>query len=319
MKFRSFFIALSVCLVSTFSSTLSFAQSSDEYVVPRTEFGQPDFQGVWSTRFNTMLERPAGLPLVLSPEQAAGFAQAVAQGGEDNTDPDIDRLGPPVLAIVNGESRSSVIVYPENGILPYNDLGNQKSAYSYFEGVGYDGPEQRPMVERCTEAWGSPPMRAFMYQLFHGFVQTEDTIAIVSEEAVMLRVIHMDGHLRPDAIRSFEGHSVGQWEGDTLVVETTHYSDTNPERAAIGRPMLISSKARVTERFTRTSETELNYQFTVDDPTYYTEPWRGEFSFMRDNSGHIYEYTCHEGNYSMVGALRGARVQEARGEKGEVD
>ena len=306
-----------IALITCVFSAGSLAQPSDAYVVPRTEHGQPDFQGVWSTRFNTMLERPEGLPLVLSPEQARGFAQAVADGGEDNTDPDIDRLGPPVLTVVNGEYRSSVIVYPENGVLPYNELGNQLAAHSYFEGAGYDGPEQRPGVERCIEAWASPPMRAFMYQLFHGFVQTADTIAIVSEEAVTLRVIHMDGYVPPDTIRSFEGHSVGHWEGDTLVVETTHYSDTNPERATIGRPMLISSEARVTERFTRTSDTELNYQYTVDDPKYYTEPWRGEFSFIRDDSGHIYEYTCHEGNYSMIGALRGARVQEMRGETEE--
>lgn len=315
MYSRIFTIALTACIFSA----EGFAQSIDTYQVPRTEFGQPDFQGVWSTRFSTMLERPEGLPLVLSSEQAAGFAQAVAAGGEGNTDPDIDIFGPPVLAVVNGEYRSSIIVYPENGVLPYNELGAQRSAHSYFEGVGYDGPEQRPGVERCTEAWGSPPMRAFMYQLFHGFVQTADTVAIISEESVMLRVIHMDGHKRPDAIRSFEGHSVGHWEGDTLVVETTHYSDVNPERAAIGRPMLISSEAHVTERFTRTSETELNYQFTVDDPKYYTEPWRGEFSFIRDDSGHIYEYTCHEGNYSMVGALRGTRVEEARAARGEED
>ena len=310
---RMFAILISACIFSVGS----FAQSSDTYEVPRTEFGQPDFQGVWSTRFNTMLERPEGLPLVLSGEQAAGFAQAVAAGNTGNTDPDIDRLGPPVLAVVNGEYRSSVIVYPENGVLPYNELGTGISGHEYFGGTGYDGPEQRPGVERCIEAWASPPMRAFMYQLFHGFVQTPDTIAIVSEEAAPLRIIYLNGQSRPDALRTFEGHSIGHWEGDTLVVETTHYSDVNPERATIGRPMLISSEARVTERFTRTSETELNYQFTVDDPKYYTEPWRGEFSFIRDDSGHIYEYACHEGNYSMVGALRGARVQEARAARGE--
>lgn len=315
MNYRTLTIALTLLIVGAGS----YGQSTEPYQVPRTEFGQPDFQGVWSTRFHTMLERPNGLPLVLSPEQAVGFAQAVAGNLGDNTDPDIDRLGPPVLAVVNGENRSSVVVYPENGVLPYNELGTQLAGHSYFEGDGYDHPEQRPGVERCTEAWGSPPMRAFMYQLFHGFVQTEDTIAIVSEEAVMLRVIHMNGYVRPDVIRSFEGHSVGHWEGDTLVVETTHYSDVNPKRAAIGRAMLISSAARVTERFTRTSDTELNYQFTVEDPTYYLEPWRGEFSFMRDDSGHIYEYTCHEGNYSMVGALRGARVQEARAARGETN
>jgi hypothetical protein len=303
---------LALVLTASLLSTASFSQSENGYRVPRTEFGQPDFQGVWSTRFYTLLERPEDIPLALPPEQAVGFAQAIASGLQGNDDPDIDILGSPVLTVVNGEYRSSVVVYPENGVLPYNDIGNQLANHGYFNGVGYDGPEQRPGVERCTEAWGSPPMRAFPYQLFHGFVQTKNKIAIVSEEAVMLRIIHMDGYRRPNAITSFEGHSVGHWEGDTLVVETTHYSDVNPERASMGRPMLISSKAHVTERFTRTSDTELNYQYTVNDPKFYTEPWRGEFSFVRDDSGHIYEYTCHEGNYSMVGALRGARVQEAR-------
>ena len=268
--YRILLFAIAAIILSSSAS----AQSADTYQVPRTEFGQPDFQGVGSTRFNTMLERPPGVPLVLPPEKAPGFAQVVAGYLGDNTDPDIDRLGPPALTVVNGEYRSSVIVYPENGVLPYNDLGVSLAGHSYFEGDGYDHPEQRPGVERCTEAWASPPMHAIAYQLFHGFVQTKETIAIVSEEAVMLRVIHMDGHLRPDAIRSFEGHSVGHWEGDTLVVETTHYSDVNPKRAAMGRAMLISGAARVTERFTRTSDTELNYQYTVDDPTYYTEPWQ---------------------------------------------
>ena len=122
----------------------------------------------------------------------------------------------------------------------------------------------------------------------------------------------MDSATRPDAIRTFEGHSVGHWEGETLVVETTHYSDTIPQRATTGRPMLISSKAQVTERFTRLSETELHYRYTVNDPEYYTDEFRGEFSLIRDDSGHIYEYACHEGNYSMLGALMGARVQEAQ-------
>jgi len=310
MKTRALCLSLAFCLLSS----AGFSQSQDDsYVVPRTEYGQPDFQGVWSTVFNTMLERPAPMPLALPPGEAEGFAAVLAQNLGGNTDPDVDRFGPPKLVKVNGDFRTSVVVYPEDGQLPYNELGAEVANYDYFKGDhGFDHPEERPGVERCIEAWGSPPMRAFMYQLFHGFVQTEDKIAIVSEEAVALRVIHMDGYVRPDAIRSFEGHSVGHWEGDTLVVETTHYNGTYPARTTIRRPMLISSEARVTERFTRLSENELNYQYTVDDPTYYTEPWRGEFSFTRDASGHIYEYACHEGNYSMVGALRGARAQVAQ-------
>lgn len=302
---------LIVLLTASFFATAIHGQTPDAYQVPRTEHGQPDIQGVWGTRFSTMLERPPGMPLVLAPEQAAGFAEAIAQGVGDNTDPDIDMFGPPVLAVVNGEHRSTVIVYPQDGSLPFNERGMQRASHNYFGGLGFDGPEQRPGVERCIEAWASPPMRAFMYQLYNGIIQTADTIGIFSEEAAPQRIIYLHGKRRPDAIRTFEGHSLGHWEGDTLVVETTHFNDVNPERASTGRPMLISSQAVVTERFTRLSETELNYQCEVNDPFYYTEPFRGEFSFTRDEIGHIYEYACHEGNYSMSGGLMGARVQEA--------
>ncbi|MDD9891056.1 MAG: hypothetical protein OXU66_03815 [Gammaproteobacteria bacterium] len=313
LKRVSALIAALVC------SSLSFSQGENTYEVPRNEHGQPDFQGVWSTRFSTPLERNEGMPLILAAEMANGFAQAVYDNAfAGNTDPDIDILGPQTLAKVKGEFRSSVLVYPENGILPYNQHGIANSSFAYFkDDFGFDGPEQRPGVERCIEGWGAPPMRAFPYQIFYGFVQTPEKIAIVAEENSPLRVIHMDGATRPDAIRTFEGHSVGRWEGETLVVETTHYSDTVPERAATGRPMLISSEAKVIERFTRVSETELFYEYTVDDPVYYSDQFRGEFSFTWDDSGHIYEYACHEGNYSMTGALMGARVQEAEARAAE--
>jgi len=289
----------------------SLGCAADDYEAPRTEYGQPDFQGSWGVRFSTPLERYDGMPLVLTPEFAKGLIDASTDGTPGNTDPDIDIFGPQQLVTVKGEFRSSVLVYPENGKLPYNERGIADSSFNYFLGEGYEGPERRPGVERCIEGWGAPPMRGFPYQIYYGFVQTLDKVAIVGEENSPLRVIHMDGVMRPDAIRTFEGHSVGHWEGETLVVETSHYNDTIPFRASTGRPMLISSKAKVTERFTRVSETELNYQYTVNDPEYYTDEFRGEFSLARDDLGHIYEYACHEGNYSMTGALMGARVQEA--------
>lgn len=297
--------------------TAESATPVETYTVPRNEHGQPDLQGVWTTVTYTLLERPPGLPLVLGPQQAAGFAQAVYQGSPDNNDPDVDLFGPPKLFNVKGEYRSSVIVYPEDGRMPFNERGLEAASHHYFKGDhGFDHPEERPAVERCLESWGSPPMRAFMYQLFHAFVQTPDKVVIVSEDMGLARVIHMDDQEWPDAIRSLEGHSLGHWEGDTLVVETTHFRGDIPDRATIDRPMLISADATVTERFTRVSDDELFYQYTVDDPYYYTEPWRGEFSFTRDEGGHIYEYSCHEGNYSMVGALRGERVVEVREELG---
>ena len=306
-------VALAAVLICGFSS---LGHAANSYEVPRTEYGQPDFQGSWGIRFSTPLERYEGLPLVLTPEAARGFIDASHSSVfSGNTDPDIDIFGPQELVIVKGELRSSVLVYPENGKLPYNERGIENSSFNYFIGEGYEGPERRPGVERCLEGWGAPPMRGFTYQLYFGFVQTLDKIAIVGEESSPLRVIHMDGATRPDAIRTFEGHSTGYWEGETLVVETTHYNDTIPHRATTGRPMLISSKAKVKERFTRLSETELHYQYSVNDPEYYIDEFRGEFSLIQDESGHIYEYACHEGNYSMVGALMGARVQEAEAEE----
>lgn len=314
-----YFKKVSVLLAALISSSLIFAQTETAYEVPRNEHGQPDFQGVWSARFSTPLERREGMPLVVSTEMANGIAQATYDAAfAGNTDPDIDIFGPQTLARVKGEFRSSVLVYPENGVLPYNQHGIANSSFGYFkDDHGFDGPEDRPGVERCIEGWGAPPMRAFPYEIFYGFVQTSDKIAIVAEENSPLRVIHMDGATRPEVIRTMEGHSIGHWEGDTLVVETTHYSDTVPERAATGRPMLISSEAKVTERFTRVSEIELLYEYTVEDPVYYSDEFRGEFSFTWDDSGHIYEYACHEGNYSMTGALMGARVQEAEARAAE--
>ena len=300
--------ALAAALMCGF---FSLGCAADSYEVARTEHDQPDFQGSWGVRFSTPLERYDGMPLVLTPEFAKGLIDASTDGTSGNTDPDIVIFGPQQLVTVKGEFRSSVLVYPENGKLPYNERGIANSSFNYFLGEGYEGPERRPGVERCLEGWGAPPMRGFPYQIYYGFVQTLDKIAIVGEENSPLRVIHMDGAMRPDAIRTFEGHSVGYWEGETLVVESSHYSDTIPHRATTGRPMLISSTAKVTERFTRVSETELNYQYTVNDPEFYTDEFRGEFSLIRDDLGHIYEYACHEGNYSMTGALMGARVQEA--------
>tara|TARA_B110000858_G_scaffold123794_2_gene141179 strand:+ start:7619 stop:8566 length:948 start_codon:yes stop_codon:yes gene_type:complete len=311
MHFRKITIFLCTCLFSSWT----LAQPEDSYQVPRTEYGQADFQGVWSARFSTLMERPPGTPLVMPPEQAAEFAQMIVGGGDGNADPDIDNFGAPTLTRVNGEYRSAQVTSPEYGTLPYNELGMQRSSHSYFDGRGYDGPEQRPGVERCTEAWSNPPMSGFLFKLYHGIVQTADKIAIISEEVAAVRIIHMDGYQRPEAVTSFDGHSVGHWEGDTLVVEISHFSGVNPERAAMGRPVLISEKARVTERFTRLSETELNYQYTVNDPIYYTEPWSAEFSFVREDVNHIYEYGCHEGNRSMSGALAGARYQEAEAAK----
>ena len=168
--------ALAAALMCGF---FSLGCAADSYEVARTEHDQPDFQGSWGVRFSTPLERYDGMPLVLTPEFAKGLIDASTDGTSGNTDPDIDIFGPQQLVTVKGEFRSSVLVYPENGKLPYNERGIANSSFNYFLGEGYEGPERRPGVERCLEGWGAPPMRGFPYQIYYGFVQTLDKICLL--------------------------------------------------------------------------------------------------------------------------------------------
>lgn len=141
---------------------------------------------------------------------------------------------------------------------------------------------------------------------------SRDHVVIVTEGPVGVRIIHLGGQPPPDALRTVEGYSTGQWEGDTLVVQTTHLRGEDPARYALPRPLLLSRHSRITERFIRVSATELFDQFTIDDGELYTQPWVGEFSF-RWHDGPIYEYECHEANYSLPNTLRGGQAAAARG------
>ena len=134
---------------------------------------------------------------------------------------------------------------------------------------------------------------------------------IYTEDATGVRIIKLNDSNLPQALRSIGGNSIGHWEGNTLSIETSHFSNDHPDRQNAGRLVLIGANSRVIERFTRVSETELLYQYTVEDPTFYTEPWSGEFSFLwlDDNA---YEWACHEGNYSLPGILRGGQLEAAR-------
>ncbi len=141
-------------------------------------------------------------------------------------------------------------------------------------------------------------------------VQTRDHVVIVSEDGVGLRTIHLRGEPPPDVVRSIEGYSAGHWEQETLVVKTTQFRAEDPARNVIGRPLLLSRKSTITERFTRVSDGELFYRFTVEDDQLYSQPWTGEFSMTRQ-AGPIYEYACHEGNYSLANSLRGGQAEAA--------
>ncbi len=169
----------------------------------------------------------------------------------------------------------------------------------------YDDPEQRPHAERCLLGFGStagPPMLSVLYNNMKRIVQTEDTVVILVEMVHDARIVRMNQDHAPAELRSWLGDSVGHWDGDTLVVDTTNFNES-PSLGGASRDL------HVVERFTRIDTDTLLYQFTVDDPMVWTAPWSGEYVWPVSDD-RIYEYACHEANYSFGGILRGARVLE---------
>lgn len=303
-----------IILLSIVSALLAVAAGAKDrpYTPPRLSDGKPDLQGVWIASNITPLARPNGIDaLVITSEQARQITARAIARDEDRTKPTepteyFDNRG---VERVRGEYRSSIIVDPPDGKLP------TKPEYgSIFTNVlggptVLDGPEPRPASERCLPALTAiPPMLAWPSNSLLQFVQTADAMVIYAEALHDARVIRVNGKHTP-AIHSWLGDSIGHWEADTFVVTTKYFHPYSHARLAPDYAFLISDQATVTERFTRVSADELFYEFTVDDPVYYTRPWRGESHFLR-SADRIYEYACHEGNYSLPSILRAP--QQAR-------
>ena len=228
---------------------------------------------------------------------------------------------------VRGKWRTSIITDPANGQMPeLTPEGKRRAAEravyarpnrgdafwvaeNLFPGP-YDDPELRPAAERCLLAFGSgggPPMLPVLYNNLKQIVQTKDTVFIHNEMVHDVRIVRINGEHEPPDIRRWLGDSIGRWEGGTLVVDTINFTDT-PALAAATRNL------HLVERFTRLDGKSLLYQFTVEDPTVWIKPWSGEILWPSTDQ-RIFEYACHEGNYSFAGILRGARLLEAEAEK----
>ena len=336
-------LAFALGLAGSAATAEAPAAKSKPYVAPRTSSGHPDLTGVWSNASVTNLTRAPGVTkLVVDKAEAEKLAKdspfqklAAAEEGPSNfndnllKDENNDRgyntfwIDPgKTLANVKGEYRTSWIVEPANGQMPLSDQGRKLLGEFRKDRVDhlFHGPEYLPVAERCLIGFtgaGGPGMLNTIYNNNYQIVETPDSIVIEVEMVHDARVIPLFkdkatamAHHRPANIAPWLGDSVGWWEGETLVVDTVH---VNPEQGRTG-PIFLSDQGRVTERFTRTSPTQIFYRFEVSDPVYYTQAWAAEES-LNARQEHVYEYACHEGNYAMTGILGGARKDEAAGRK----
>jgi hypothetical protein len=306
---------------TTKPATTKPAAIAKKYAAPRTPDGQPDLQGIWSNATITPLERPADLAgkATLTAQEAADYEAAVRKRSNmDNragagTDADVGRAyndfwwdrGTKVV----GTRRTSLIVDPPDGRLPALTPEAQKRVAARAESRRLhpaDGPEDRLLSERCLNwATAGPPMLPSAYNNNYQIVQTRDFVAISNEQIHDVRMIPLDGRPHaPSNVRQWLGDSSGHWEGDTLVVDTTNFTNKTAFRGS-------SENMHLTERFTRAAPDTLLYSFTVDDPAAFTRPWTAEIPSEKIE-GPIFEYACHEGNYGMTGILAGARGAEAR-------
>ena len=231
-----------------------------------------------------------------------------------------------VYTVVDGQIRTSLVVDPADGhVPPYNEAARKRLGAlratptsdqrenndPTAEPPGaFDNPEQRPLGERCLLGFGStsgpPALPDYFYNDLHQIVQTRDSIMILTEMVHDARIIRMNAEHLPKNIRRWMGDSVGHWEGDTLVVDTTNFNDKTRFRGA-------TEDLHVVERFTRVDNKTLLYRFTVEDPNTWDKPWTGEYTWPATDKP-IYEYACHEGNYALGDILRGARLAERSAE-----
>jgi hypothetical protein len=290
---------------------------------PRTPDGRPDLQGYWTNATLIPLERPVELgnkEFYTEAEAAAMDHQRIQrENSQAKTDIHYDNV---IWQHENyskvASTRTSLIFDPPDGRVPPLSARGQVRAVAEKEAArrreNADSAADRNLGERCL-AWGNegPPMLGSTYNANLQIVQTPAGVAISQEIIHGVRIIPMDGrpHLLPE-IRQLGGDSRGRWEGDTLVVDTTNFTDQTNFRPppATGRQDIFSSRdLHVVERFTRTDPDTIVYRFTVEDPSTWTKPWSGEL-LMRKIEGPIFEYACHEGNYGLANILAAARANE---------
>jgi hypothetical protein len=311
---------------------------SAQQAIPRTPDGRPDLQGIWDYATITPLERPATVTdLAMSEAAATALEKGVADRIERLARPsDPNRGAPPagglvsartgetgvggynnfyidsgdVVAKIDGVYRTSLIVDPADGRVPALTPEARKRSMTRAaerKGREFDHPEFRPVGERCVISFGStsPLLPNYFYNNHVQIVQTSDHVVILTEMVHDARMVRLNAEHLPTHVRPWLGDSIGRWEGDTLVVDTTNFPAHHLFRGQSAEHL------HVIERFRRVDASTIVLRFTIDDPTTYTRPWTGEVP-LRASSEAIYEYACHEGNYALENILRGERSRDQR-------
>jgi len=321
---------LAFAALSALIAGAAHAQAADpNFKPPRTAWGAPAISGVWTNSSLTTLQRPPNAATVVITEDQHAKVLArnqYAMMAKDESGPSkVDKESSDKLladknsnrgynhfwidagndyARVGSDIRTAWITTPSDGMIPYIPGKQPKQT------ITYDGPEGRPAGERCL-TWANlgPVLRNGMYNNNFQFVQTPTHLLINAEMIHEFRVIPIvasaaDVKHGPAAMKNFGGDSVAWYEGDTLVVETVNVRQDQ-------RPY-ITTTGKVTERFTRWKDSEIYYQFKVEDPSLYASAWSGDM-VLRSSNEQVYEFACHEGNYGMHGILAGARELERQG------
>lgn len=323
-------------LLCSLLSVSSASLASDADPVPRTADGKPDLQGIWTNATLTPLQRPTALGdqrTMTAEEALAQQQQASDRELQSDAPSDPDRPPPSdgntaagynafwldrgvQVTEIDGEHRTSMIIDPPDGRIPYRaDAPIQSAMEQWRDEHGAEaflGPEMATIGERCllfydfrtSNSSAGPPMMPIIYNNNYQIVQTPDYVMIMAEMMHDARIIRLDGTHQPPEVHKWMGDSVGSWNGDTLIIETRNY---HPQQSHYGS----GPGLKVTEHLRMVSPTEIVYRFTMDDPIAYTQPWTAEMKlYARPPGDQIYEFACHEGNYALPGILGGARRLE---------
>jgi hypothetical protein len=319
-KILNSLFAVAAVIVIVFQSP-AYAAEAKPFTQARTPDGHPDLQGIYTNSVVTPLERPKdlGAKEFFTREEADAYAkkalavkEVTGPGTYADVHYDMGQFGlEKKQSKVAASIRTSLITGPDGRVPPLLPEAQKRQAERVARNKGheFDGPENRGLAERCI-IWGNegPPMLPVGYNSNLQIVQGEGYVAIMQEMIHDVRIIPTNGSAHaPSTVRQLMGDSRGHWEGDTLVVDTTNFTDRTAFRGS-------TENLHVVERFTRVDADTIKYEFTVDDPATWGKSWSAEVP-MTKIDGPIFEYACHEGNYGMRNNLSGARAEEKKAEQ----